>query len=157
MTYAPDASVLRGLSREKASLFGMPHIGCRYLREDVSATAWDGGSRECAFCGRTTGPHNRHHEPPRSNGSFLLCTPMGRFVLLPALIDLCGSGTTGCHGDRHAGRLSIRWEWDSPEDEEMWWDGTLLSRPGHAPNGKWLYGHGCYVFGRNGYERRYRE
>jgi hypothetical protein len=156
MSYVPDASQLRGWSYEKASLCGMPHIGCKYKREDIAATAWQGDHRRCAFCGRTTGSHDRHHEPPRSNGAFLMFTPRGRFVLLPALIDLCGSGTTGCHGDRHNGRLKIRWEWDTDEDARKWWDGTYLSAPFHKPHGAWLYEHGCYVFERNGREWRYR-
>lgn len=157
MSYVPNCDQLRGLSYPKASIYGMPHIGCRYYADDISATEWDSDNRRCAVCGRTDGMHNRHHEPPRSNGTFLLRTPMGQFVLLPALIDLCGSGTTGCHGDRHNGRLSIRWEWDSDDDARMWWDGTLLSRPFHEPHGKWLYRHGRYVFNFDGYEWEYRE
>ena len=77
-------------------------------------------------------------------------------MLLPALIDLCGSGTTGCHGDRHNGRLKIRWEWDTDENARKWWDGTYLSKPYHDPHGQWLYSHGCYVFERDGGEWRYR-
>ena len=147
---------LTGLPYETAKLYGMPHIGCRYVREDISATAWDGDARECACCGRSGGVHSRHHEPPRSKGAFRLQTPMGLFVLLPALIDLCGSGTTGCHGDRHSGLLRIRWEWYSDEYERMWWDGTLLSRPFSGPHGAWLYDYGRYVFEHRGrtFERR---
>ena len=149
-------SQLCGLSYDTASLFGMPHVGCRYTREDVSATAWDGDSRLCAVCGRVGGSHSKHHEPPRSKGRFILRTPVGQFVLLPALIDLCGSGTTGCHGERHNGLLRIRWEWDTPEDERMWWSGEYLKR-GWKPNGKWLFDHGCYVFERGGREKLFRD
>lgn len=155
MTYTPDASVLRGLSMDKASLYGMPHIGCRYTRDDMARTAFESDLR-CAWCGSQRGFHSRHHEPPRSNGSFLLNTPKGKFVLLPALVDLCGSGTTGCHGDRHNGLLKLRWEWDGDEFAEKWWDGTFLSRPYHEPNGKWLYAYGCWVLERDGVERRFR-
>ena len=157
MRYEPSREQLRGTSYEKASLYGMPHIGCRYKRDDIAATAFDGDTRRCAGCARTNGVHNRHHEPPRSNGSFLLVTPIGQFVLKPALIDLCGSGTTGCHGERHSGKLKIRWEWDSPEYEEKWWSGYWLSRPYHDAHGKWLYQYGRYVFERNGQTWEYRD
>jgi hypothetical protein len=86
-----------------------------------------------------------------------LVTPIGQFVLKPALIDLCGSGTTGCHGERHNGKLKIRWEWDSPEYEEKWWSGYWLSRPYHDAHGKWLYQYGKYVFERNGQSWEYRD
>lgn len=146
MSFVPDMAQLRGLSYETASLYGMPHIGCRYYAEELSSTAWTGDHRKCAACGTWSGGHSRHHEPPRSKGSFLLRTPMGAFVLLPALIDLCGSGTTGCHGRRHSGRLAIRWEWDSDEIAESWWNGALLSMPYHEPHGEWLFRYGKYVF-----------
>ena len=157
MRYEPKREQLRGMSYEKAKLYGMPHIGCKYRRDDIAATAFDSDVRRCAGCGRTNGKHDRHHEPPRSNGSFLLVTPIGQFVLKPALIDLCGSGTTGCHGERHNGKLKIRWEWDSPEYEEKWWSGYFLSRPFHEPHGKWLYQYGRYVFERNGQSWEYRD
>lgn len=159
MTYLPKREQLRGLSYETAKLYGMPHIGCRYYRDDVNATAWiDSDERKCAACGKVNGMQSKHHEPPKGKGrTFLLVTPMGKFVLKPALIDLCGSGTTGCHGDRHNGRLSVRWEWDSDEYEAQWWSGYLLSRPYHEPNGKWLYNFGCYVFEREGVSWEYRE
>lgn len=150
-----DPSQLRGLPYETAKLYGMPHIGAWYNSENVKD--YDHPDYfPCPICGRAS--TNVHHEPPRGKsscidpetlkkvpGSFLLETPWGKFVLLPALICLCGSGTTGCHGDRHNGSLSIRWEWDSDDDERMWWDGTFLKR-GLKPNGDWLYEHGRYVY-----------
>ena len=157
MSYEPTREILHGFSYEKAKLFGMPHIGCKYRRDDINETAFIDDTRRCAGCGRTNGAHNRHHEPPKSNGSFLLVTPRGKFVLKPALIDLCGSGTTGCHGERHNKKLKITWEWDSGEYEEQWWSGYLLSRPYHEPHGKWLYGFGRYIFERNGQRWEYRD
>lgn len=151
MTYTPDSSQLRGLSRECASLFGMPHLGAEYTRDDIGWTRFTGEFRECAACGKSGGFHSRHHEPPRSKATFLLCTPMGQFVLKPALIDLCGCGTTGCHGDRHNGLLAIRWEWDSDESAEQWWNGYLLSH-GYVPHDRRLFGFGRYVFSRDGME-----
>lgn len=148
MSFVPDARQLKGLSYPVASLYGMPHLGCEYLADDVNRYRALPESR-CAVCGR---PHpNAHHEPPRGKGrNFLLSTPMGQFVLKPALIALCGSGTTGCHGDRHGGRLKIRWEWDSDEYAEQWWDGTWLSK--YEPHSPRLFDLGRYVFERDGKE-----
>ena len=159
MNYKPTREQLRGLSYETAKLYGMPHIGCHYIRDDVNATAWDDRIvRRCAVCGRVNGQQSKHHEPPKGKGSnFTLATPLGQFVLKPALIGLCGSGTTGCHGDRHNGTLSIRWEWDTEEDEEKWWNGYWLSRTFNEPHGKWLYWHGRYVFEKNGVSWEHRE
>ena len=154
----PTREQLGGLSYETASLYGMPHIGCKYLRDDINATAWeDRYVRRCAVCGKVNGQHSRHHEPPKGKGSFVLKTPMGKFVLKPALIDLCGSGTTGCHGKRHNRELAIRWEWDSEEYEEQWWSGYFLSRQLHEPHGKWLYWYGRYVFSVDGKTWEHRE
>ena len=151
-----QSNQLRGLSIDKARLYGMPHIGCRYTAKGLDATAFAAEHPRCACCGRTNGSHNRHHEPPRSNGTFRLETQKGTFELRPALIDLCGSGTTGCHGDRHNGRLRIRWEWDTAEAEHRWWSGYWLSQPEHEPNGQWLFKYGRYIFTRDGVSWEYR-
>ena len=146
---------LRGMSYEKAKLYGMPHIGCKYrTRNEMSATVFHGTPHRCACCGKTGCSHSRHHEPPKANGWFRLETPNGTFTLRPALIVLCGSGTTGCHGDRHSGRLRIRWEWDSEDEERKWWDGTFLSE--REPHGDWLYEHGRYIFEHDGKAWEYR-
>jgi len=159
-----DPSQLRGLSYETAKLYGMPHIGSWYLSENVKDYAIPSYA-PCAACGRPAS--NVHHEPPRGKsscidpmtvekipGSFLLETPRGKFVLLPALICLCGTGTMGCHGDRHNGRLAISWEWDDDESERKWWDGTFL-KTGLVPHGDWLYFHGHYVFEHDGFRWEY--
>lgn len=148
MSFVPEMSQLRGLTFEAASLFGMPNLGAVYLREDMSATSMR--ESRCACCGtRSSHGWSVHHEPPRSKGTFLLCTEWGRFVLLPALIVLCGSGTTGCHGKRHNGQLRIRWEWDLDEYAEKWWSGWILS---HfcAPHSPRLFELGRYVFEMDG-------
>lgn len=186
--YRPPAAQLRGMSFEVAGMYGMPHVGCHYYRDDASATAWDGPYRECAACERTGGAHHKHHEPPRSRSlavhpatgrkiggarlldasanpaweppegepddgePFLLCTRWGKFVLLPALIDLCAE----CHAKRHsAGTLSIRWEWDADEAAERWWSGWYLSR-GKRPHGRWLWALGRYVITIDGKEGEFR-
>ena len=78
----------------------------------------------CVWCGKPAS--NLHHEPPKGLGG----TKSHR-----AVISLCGSGTTGCHGLRHAGRVEFgydaeagrwygRWsggEWRPLlEDNPMW-------------------------------------
>lgn len=150
MTYMPDASVLRGASYAHASCCGMPHIRAAYTADDIRRYRHDGGA--CPVCGMPI--RNAHHEPPRSFGSFLLRTPTGIHVLKPALIGLCGSGTTGCHGLVHSGAISIRWEWDSDECAERWWTGELLKRL--EPHDRALYDMGRWVFSKRGREIEYR-
>ena len=147
-----DRSQLRGLPYETAKLYGMPCIGARYTADDVRKYRRD-PLAPCAICGALS--NSTHHEPPRGAtkakhdgkvypGSFLLCTPMGKFVLKPALFAMCGDGTRGCHGMRTENGLRIRWEWDSDEEERRWWDGWYLSH-GYAPHDERLFRHGRYV------------
>lgn len=136
MTFTPSASLLHGLSIEKASLYGMPHIGARYTAGDANAYRLEQGA-VCAFCGRPA--TNAHHEPPKGTCPyFALQTEWGLFVLKPALIALCGSGTTGCHGARHGGRVKIAWEWFDDVNAEAWWSGWLLAH-GYVPHDPRLY------------------
>lgn len=134
MSYAPPASTLCGTPLEIASSFGMPHVGARYTADNVNRYRLEDGAR-CAVCGRPA--TNAHHEPPKGSGGkhrqFTMWTPWGRFILKPALIALCGSGTTGCHGMRHEGRVSFTWEWYDEKDAERWWSGELLSH-GYSPH-----------------------
>ena len=149
MGYVPHSRQLRGLSVDCASLYGMPHINARYERDDTDSNRLMAGAW-CACCGKPA--NNSHHEPPRSKGRcFLLVTDWGRFVLKPALIALCGSGTIGCHGARHNGRLRIRWEWDSDENAEKWWSGYWLAH-GYMPNSRRLFELGRYAFSMGGRE-----
>ena len=53
----------------------------------------------CIVCGKWG--VNVHHEPPKGLG--------GEKSWDGSLLALCGSGTTGCHGLRHAGRLKLEW------------------------------------------------
>lgn len=149
MSYTPPRERLRGLSTAYAGLYGMPCVGAYYERDDTDSNRLKHGA-VCARCGAKA--VNSHHEPPKSKGrSFLLATPMGQFVLKPALIALCGSGTTGCHGMRHSGLLRFRWEWDSDEIAEKWWDGWWLSH-GYRPNSQSLFELGAYIAEENGKE-----
>lgn len=140
-----DTLPLDGVPYEVAKCFGMPHVGAFYSSSSVHSHKREEDAR-CAVCKAMA--TNAHHEPPKGMGGkyrrFLLCTPMGQFVLKPALIALCGSGTTGCHGDRHNGNFKIRWEWDEEQFEENWWNGHFLSH-GFKPHDKRLYSMGRWV------------
>lgn len=144
MTYVPPASVLNGVPFDVASRFGMPHIGARYLRDDVDSHKMHDGA-VCPVCKKPA--TNVHHEPPKGAGGryrqFTMYAPWGRFILKPALIAMCGSGTRGCHGSRHSGDVRITWEWFDDADAERWWTGELLSH-GYLPHDEKLYDLGCW-------------
>ena len=78
-----------------------------YDREE--AASWpDFGRDRCIVCGK---PHpNLHHMPPIGSGR--------RSAWKGAMLALCGSGTTGCHGAFHAGILELRYF-----DGAWWWKG----------------------------------
>ena len=133
-----------GLSRDKAMLYGLPHIGARYTH--VGPKWKRDGSRKyerlqdwCFICGCPA--TNCHHVVPVSNGLvFELETPRGNFPLRSPLFAVCGSGTTGCHNGFHGGAfLKARWRWDAPEFEDAWWNGEIISR--FAPHHPGIY---CY-------------
>ncbi len=127
-----DRSLLRGMSIERAELYGKPHLGAHY---DGAAHVHD--IPFCALCGRPAG--SVHHIQPLRNGREF---GLHGHVLMSSLATLCGSGTTGCHGMLHAGSAFVRWRWDSPEAGDAWWDGTLLRRFG--PYSPELYRYGCW-------------
>lgn len=54
----------------------------------------------CVVCGKKAS--NLHHEPPKGLGG------IGSKGTEPPRLSLCGSGTTGCHGARHAGLLEFQ-------------------------------------------------
>lgn len=132
------SSVLRGMPYQKAKCFGMPHHDAFYTSGDRHSL--QAGAR-CLACGRPA--ESAHHEPQKGTGgqTWTLRTSKGAFVLRPALIALCGSGTTGCHGKRHAGLLRIEWFWDDPAWEEAWFSGEVLSM-GIEPHSPELLGYG---------------
>lgn len=124
-------------SMDAISRYAMPNLGARYTADRIGATEWAGDYPECAVCGRSRGPFEVHHEPPRSKGSLLLKTKMGQFVVKPALLCLCRR----CHADRHNGLLSLGWEWDSEEDERLFLSGWLYSH-GYAEHDPRFFEHG---------------
>ena len=144
MSYIPDSSILRGLSVQSAQCFGMPHIGAYYAGKGVRTNRLEKFA-ECPVCGRPA--TNSHHVPAVGmsgrNASFTLAG----HVLKPALIALCGSGTTGCHGLMHAGKMRVEWIWDSDELTEAWWSGEMLKKI--EPHSEDLYKFGCWKFVSN--------
>ena len=103
-----QASQLRGWPKERAELYGKPHLGARYTGKRSYELLQD----RCCVCGRRA--QSCHHVAHRSWGlEFELVTPNGTWSLRSPLFALCGSGTTGCHGGFHTGLLSAEWRWDS--------------------------------------------
>lgn len=155
----PDSSVLGGVPYEVARNFGMPHIRAYYKNRSVDSNAFETDA-ECAVCRSMA--TNSHHEPPKGMSgryrSFTMNTPNGIFTLRPALIAICGSGTTGCHGALHDKQVGFRWVWDDEEVEERWWSGWFLSH-GYMPHDQRLYLYGRWVITdkRTGAAFEYRE
>jgi hypothetical protein len=136
--YIPESSVLRGLTVSSAQKFGMPNVGAFYTGRGVHTNRLEEGAT-CAICGAMA--TNSHHEPQLGmgcrNASFRL---HGR-VLTPALIALCGSGSTGCHGRVHSGSYRIEWEWDDPETEAAWFDGRMPEEAYRHDKRMFWFGH----------------
>lgn len=151
MIYTPPYAQLRGLSREKVDLYGKPNIGAAYTANKISATRLDDRAT-CTVC-KSRIATNAHHVPSRGYlpQGWDLVTRNGIWHLKPALIALCGSGTTGCHGAFHSGVLKIRWEWNSEADGVAWWSGEILKdiEP-HSPK---LFNFGYYVIARTATNR----
>ncbi len=70
----------------------------------------------CAICGRPA--TNRHHIVQKGAGG--VSDEMERRI---PKARLCGSGTTGCHGLVHAGKLHIAW------DDSRGWVWLYTMRP----------------------------
>lgn len=138
MAYTPPASLLRGLSVATAQKFGMPNAGAHYEGRGVRTNRLDDGAR-CAFCRRPA--TNAHHVPAVGMGARNATFELHGYQLRPALIALCGSGTTGCHGDCHNGLMRIDWKWDSDEYAQAWWRGDLLREFGPASPMFYEFGH----------------
>lgn len=128
--------LLRGMSIDKARLFGMPHVGCHYAGNSVNSHKLYRGTR-CAVCGETAS--DAHHEPQKGMGGGK-GLPMHGYVLRPALLALCPQ----CHHDRHFGRLSFVWFWRDEETEIDWASGKLL-RDGFKPHDPELFRLGYWV------------
>ena len=146
---------LRGLSIEKAELYGKPHIGAHYTGH--SATSYERTWEWCAICGRRA--QSVHHVAHRSWGDrFELVTNNGEWSLRSPLFALCGSGTTGCHDGFHMGAyLRARWVWDDPLYQDAWWDGLILAR--FKPHHPAIYRYGYWAIDdlRDGTTIRIRE
>ena len=125
--FAANAS---GMSYDKASLMGMPHI--------LTDT--------CFICGRQT--TNKHHLTEKGLGNKFLT--LHGHKLESALISVCGSGNaSGCHGKFHAHKIKVRWKWDSLEAATKWWTGEYLEA-GMKPHDPFLFELGHYEICRGG-------
>ena len=135
----PTMQQLRGLSIDKAELYGKPHIGARYTAGDRYERIQD----RCCICGSKA--TNCHHVIPKGRGTqFALETPNGAWLLKSPLFALCGSGTTGCHNQFHGGAtLKAAWVWHLPLYRDAWWSGELLGM--HEPHAEDLYQYGHWV------------
>lgn len=135
-----------GLSKDKLLLYGLPHINAHYFKKSYEREEdW------CCVCGRPA--TNCHHVVPRRNGERII---RGLYTLRSPLIVVCGSGTCGCHGDIHDGRLKVTWEWDEEEWERQWVSGKLLRE--HGPHSPELYWYGQWRFEHiDGWAKHYRE
>lgn len=138
MSYVPPASLLRGLSVDAAQKFGMPSIGAHYEGRGVRTNRLDEGAR-CAFCRKPA--TNAHHVPAVGMGGRNKGFTLHGYELRPALIALCGSGTTGCHGECHNGVMRIDWVWEGDEFMRDWWEGRLLREFGPASPMLYEFGH----------------
>lgn len=143
--YIPPASLLRGLSVSTAQKFGMPNAGAHYEGRGVRSNRLDEDAR-CAFCRRPA--TNAHHVPAVGMGARNAKFSLHGYALRPALIALCGSGTTGCHGECHSGRMRIEWVWDREKYARDWWSGDLLREFG--PGSPMLYDYGHWELWRDG-------
>lgn len=141
-----DVSQLRGMSYEKASLYGMPHIGAHYTQEGMKYRRdgrrnYEPTQTYCCICGKTLHRPNCHHVVPISYGEVFEL--QGKPLRSP-LFAVCGSGTRGCHNGFHGGHyLKARWEWDTEEYERQWWSGELFNEL--EPNSPLLYHYGQWV------------
>lgn len=118
--------------------YGMPHIHCYYSGRDVNSHRLEDGA-VCTVCGLPA--TNAHHCPPKGTCPTI---KLAGVKLRPALIAVCGSGTTGCHDGFHGGAwIEARWEWDDPKDFERWWTGQLLES--YEPHDPRLYRLGRHI------------
>lgn len=140
--YVPDSSILRGLSVSSAQCFGMPHVNAHYSGKGVRTNRLDDDA-ECAACGRMA--TNSHHVPAVGMGGRNASLTLHGHELRPALIALCGSGTTGCHGLMHSGQLRAEWVWDDDRNARAWWSGELLQRFEPHDPGLYLFGEWHFI------------
>lgn len=141
-----------GLPIERARLYGMPHIGAFYYNAQTTNGKLEPDAM-CAICGRPA--TNAHHLVPKGigGGYAWLSSKDGKLQRLRSpLFAVCGMGNmSGCHKLFHDHRITVRWVWDDPRYEQMWWDGELAK-----PHSDELYNYGCYVIENQGEEVVYR-
>lgn len=135
---------LHGMAYLLAECYGKPHWQASYTSASPTKASVDRYGLDedacCIVCGQRA--TNAHHTPPKGiMRVFPLETERGTYKMRPALLAVCGSGTTGCHGDIHKGLLKVEWAWDDPGFLDAWWDGLLSEGASHDPG---LYACGCW-------------
>ena len=122
--------------------YGKPHVLAAYTGDGVGS--YRHADAPCPIC-HCRMISNTHHIPDRR--TFDLRTPLGVWPgLRPALIGLCGSGTTGCHGRVERGEVAIEWQWVDADAADDWRSGRMLAGLGRyagiAPHSERLYRYG---------------
>ena len=129
--------ITRGLSFERASLYGMPHIHC--TPKGITGC--------CAVCGREA--TEKHHIAPKGMGNRFMDFPtrMGVLRLESSLVALCHS----CHDKfpPQGTECSLGWAWKDDRSADLFWSGALFEM-GIYPHSPDLYEYGFYVLKRNG-------
>ena len=109
-------------ARKQASCRGWPKRARRAVRKATPRGALHGQAlvradlQDALLRLRQARDQSCHHVAHRSLGlEFELVTPNGTWSLRSPLFALCGSGTTGCHGQFHGGAgLRAEWRWRHP-------------------------------------------
>lgn len=127
------------ISYKRLSFYGKPHL-----------TA----DKMCFVCGRPAG--SSHHIVPKGIGGGSRYVEVAGKRLESARIDVCGTdNVTGCHGRFHHHEISVSWEWNEPEYEELWNTGQMFTDYGITPHSERLYEYGYYVLQIGQYTREY--
>lgn len=128
---------LNGLSYDRASLYGMPHIHCTP----------HGIEGRCAICGRRA--TEKHHMAPKGTGAKYLTFTAGETVIRmeSALVALCHR----CHDKfkPQGTEYEVNWYWKDQRSANLFWSGALFEK-GITPHSEDLYEYGFYIFRSNG-------
>lgn len=119
-TLAPGQALKRTLSAPKPARDTGPTTAVREL-------VYERADRRCERCGTASGPFNVHHRTGRGMGG--TSNPAANSTV--NLVLVCGSGTTGCHGEIESHR------------RDALADGWLVPRtadPANAPVKIWSVG-----------------
>ncbi len=134
-----QASQLRGWPKERAELYGKPHLGARYTGKRSYELLQD----RCCVCGRRA--QSCHHVAHRSWGlEFELVTPNGTWSLRsPLFCPLRQRHDRVPRQVPRRGAAQGRVALAAPVYEEAWWTGQLLQV--YEPHDPGLYEYGYWA------------